>query len=71
MVPDIIANAGGVISSYVEYLGENPQRMFDMVKEKIVKNVSLVLKEAKEENVLPRDAALMIAHKRIDKAMGK
>lgn len=71
VVPDIIANAGGVISSYIEYLGENPQRMFDMVKEKIVKNISLVLKEAKEENMLPRDAALMIAHKRVEKAMGK
>ena len=71
VVPDIIANAGGVISSYAEYMGENPQRMFEMVKEKIVRNVRLVIKKAEEEKITPRDAALEIAQERIRKAMGK
>jgi glutamate dehydrogenase (NAD(P)+) len=68
VVPDIIANAGGVISSYSEYIGENPRNMFKMVETKIVKNTSLVLKKAKEEGVNPRDAALTIAQKRVKEA---
>jgi len=71
VVPDIIANAGGVISSYAEYMGENPQRMFEMVKEKIVRNVNLVLKRAEEEETAPRSAALRIAQGRIKKASEK
>ena len=71
VVPDIIGNAGGVISSYAEYMGENPQRMFEMVKEKIVRNVRLVIKKAEEEKITPRDAALEIAQERIRKTMGK
>jgi len=71
VVPDIIANAGGVISSYAEYMGRNPQRMFEMVEEKIVGNVSLVIKRAQEDRISPRDAALRIAQKRIREAMEK
>ncbi len=71
VVPDIIANAGGVISSYAEYMGENPQRMFEMVEENIVRNVRSVIKKAEEEKITPRDAALEIAQERIRKAMRK
>lgn len=71
VIPDFIANAGGVISSYAEYMGENPQRMFEMVKGKIVKNVRLVIEKAKEEKLIPRDAALKIAQKRVKEAMKK
>jgi glutamate dehydrogenase (NAD(P)+) len=71
VVPDIIANAGGVISSYAEYIGENPQEMFEMIEEKIVKNVSLILKESKEEGISPRDEALKIAKERVKEAMKK
>ena len=71
VVPDIIANAGGVISSYAEYMGENPQRMFKMVEEKIVRNVRFVLKKATEEKMTPRDAALKIAQERVKEAMEK
>ena len=71
IVPDIIANAGGVISSYAEYMGENPERMFEMVEEKIVKNVRLVLKKAEEEDIPPREAALKTAQERVSAAMEK
>ncbi len=71
VVPDIIANAGGVISSYAEYMGENPQRMFEMVEEKIVRNVQLVMKKAEREKMIPRDAALEIAQERVREAMEK
>ncbi len=70
-MPDIIANAGGVISSYAEYRGENPQRMFEMVEEKIVKNVRSIIKKAEEEEMTLRDAGLGIAQERVRKAMEK
>ena len=69
VVPDIAANAGGVISSYAEYVGENPQRMFEMVEERIVRNVRLVIKKAQEEKITTRDAALKIAEKRVKEGM--
>ncbi|MDH5794716.1 MAG: Glu/Leu/Phe/Val dehydrogenase [Candidatus Bathyarchaeota archaeon] len=71
VVPDFIANAGGVISSYAEYVGENPHAMFKMVGEKIVRNVRFVLKKAEEEKVSPRKAALGIAQARVREAMRK
>jgi len=71
VAPDIIANAGGVISSYAEYIGENPKEMFDMVEQKIIRNVGLVIKKAREEKKTTRDAALRIAQKRVKEAMEK
>ncbi len=71
VVPDFVANAGGVISSYAEYRGYNPKRMFDTVEKKIVKNTKLVLDKAKKDGVKPRDAALEIAKERVRKAMVK
>jgi len=65
IVPDIIANAGGVISSYVEYIGGTEKQMFELVKKKISKNTLLVLNEAKKRKVIPRVAAMDIAKKRI------
>jgi glutamate dehydrogenase/leucine dehydrogenase len=50
-------------------MGENPQRMFEIVKEKIVKNVRLITKKAEEEKMAPRDAALEIAQNRVREAM--
>ncbi len=69
VVPDVVANAGGVISSYAEYSGKNPQKMFELVEEKIVKNVRLVLETAEEEKVSPRDAALNISQDRVREAV--
>ncbi|MBS3134959.1 Glu/Leu/Phe/Val dehydrogenase [Candidatus Woesearchaeota archaeon] len=65
VIPDIIANAGGVISSYVEYKGGNEKEMFKLVEEKITKNVKHILELSKEEKIDTRDAALRIAKKRV------
>lgn len=67
VVPDIIANAGGVISSYVEFTHGTENKMFNLVEKKIKKNVSLILKESKKQKRSPRKIALEIAHKRIMK----
>jgi len=69
VVPDFVANAGGVISSYVEYIGGTPEKMFKLVENKIRKNTKIVLEKAKKENLSPRDAAMGIAKKRVKKAM--
>ena len=65
IVPDIIANAGGVISSYAEYKGYNPTTMFKLVERKIVKNTKLVLDTAKRNKCSTRKAATKIAVERI------
>lgn len=71
VVPDFVANAGGVISSYAEYRGYNPKKMLEVVRKKIIKNVRTVLRRSKKENVKPRDVALSIAKERVREAMEK
>lgn len=71
VVPDFVANAGGVISSYSEYRGYDQNRMFALVEKKIKKNTKVVLKEAKNKNQMPRTAAMSIAKDRIKKAREK
>jgi len=66
IVPDFIANAGGVISSYAEYRGYHPKRMFKTVETKITKNVKIVLEESFKRNKNPREVALKIARERIE-----
>jgi len=67
VVPDFVANAGGVISSYVKYKGGNEEEMFRMVEEKIVKNTEMVMKNSMKQRVLPRVSALEIAKHRVRK----
>ncbi len=68
VVPDIIANAGGVISSYAEYRGYNPKQMFKLVQRKINRNLKAVLEYAEEKDIGLRNAALHIAKERVRKA---
>ncbi len=65
IVPDIIANAGGVISSYAEYKGYDEEKMFKLVEEKIVPNVEEVLAYTAKSGHAPREAAIKIARQRI------
>ncbi len=67
VVPDFVANAGGVISSYVEYIGGTKEKMFKTVKEKVLNNTNLVLAQAKAKNLSPRTCAMKIAKDRIFK----
>jgi glutamate dehydrogenase/leucine dehydrogenase len=69
VVPDFVANAGGVISSYAEYKGYYPKYMFAIVERKIKKNAKLILDKADRKGIKPRDAALEIAMERVRKAM--
>ncbi|MFA6214518.1 MAG: Glu/Leu/Phe/Val dehydrogenase [Candidatus Micrarchaeia archaeon] len=69
VVPDFVANAGGVISSYVEFIGGTEQEMFKLVREKITSNTRLVFERAKGGDL--RSAALEIAKERVREAMGR
>lgn len=68
-VPDFIANAGGVICAAMEYQGASQSAAFATIEEKLRRNTREVLETAKREQILPRDASLKMARKRIDKAM--
>ena len=46
VIPDFIANAGGVIGSFVEYQGRTEKEAFELIKYKIVKAVRNILTEA-------------------------
>ena len=61
IVPDMIANAGGVISSYAEYRGYNPKQMFDLVEKKIRKTTQTVLRKSVAEKKNPRLVAMELA----------
>lgn len=65
VVPDFMANAGGVISSYVEYRGGGQDEMFAIIEEKIERNTALVLEEASRRAVSPRSVAVDIARDRV------
>ena len=69
LVPDFVANAGGVISSYAEYRGWGVSRMFKLVEEKIITATSRVLQEALRKNQWPRQAAMNIATVIVARAM--
>ncbi len=71
VVPDILANAGGVISSYAEYRGYKPKRMLELVQRKIRRNTVTVLETALNKNIEVRTAAMNIAKERILKASSR
>jgi len=69
IVPDFVANSGGVISSYAEYRGYNPKRMFDLIERKIEKATRAVLSRAVKTGDDPRDVGMQIARERVEKRM--
>ena len=71
IVPDFIANAGGVICGAVEYQGGTKKAAFRMIKEKIQVNTRLILEQAKQAQILPRQAAIKLAEQRLSKPVTK
>ena len=71
VVPDFIANAGGVICAAMEYRGATRTQAFDAIAEKIRANTGAVLREAVERKVLPREAATDLAVRQVRSAMSR
>ncbi|WP_414753979.1 Glu/Leu/Phe/Val family dehydrogenase [Anabaena sp. CCY 9910] len=65
VVPDFIANAGGVICAAVEYDGGNQTTAFETIAKKIRQNTTLVLEQVAKTGKLPRQAAVELAQRRI------
>lgn len=68
IIPDFIANAGGVICGAVEYGGGTKEIAFQTIEEKIRKNTALMLENVALTNKLPRQVAIEIAQQRIRRA---
>lgn len=69
VVPDFIANAGGVICAAMEYRGATEAQAFQTIEEKIRANVEAVLAAATAARVPPREAAVRLATARVEDAM--
>jgi len=69
VVPDFIANAGGLITAAVEYRGGTENEAFKAIEDKIARNTKLVLNMARDQKILPRVAAEKMAKERVLKAM--
>jgi len=69
VIPDFIANAGGVICAAVEYHGGTQTSAFQTIEEKIRANTKIVLEDVAKRRVLPRQAAVTLAEQRVRTAM--
>lgn len=68
-LPDFIANAGGVICAAMEYRGVCRMEAFEIIREKLRTNTRQVLADAHAGQLLPRDAAVDLARRRVKAAM--
>jgi glutamate dehydrogenase (NAD(P)+) len=69
VLPDFVANAGGVICAAVEYHQGSETQALATIEEKIRSNTVAVLERAAADGTLPRAAALAIAGERVRTAM--
>jgi len=68
VVPDFIANAGGVICAAMEYRGATKQAAFDYIEDRIRSNTRIVLDESRRSKMAPRAAAQALAEHRVQRA---
>lgn len=69
LIPDFIANAGGVICAAVELSGGTASQAFATIEEKIRANTRAVLERSRSEGILPRAAAEELAMEHLREAM--
>ncbi|BCX18469.1 MAG: glutamate dehydrogenase [Geminicoccaceae bacterium] len=69
LVPDFVANAGGVICAAVEYAGGSERDALATIEETIRANTEAVLVRAREERIPTRRAAERLARERVERAM--
>ena len=68
-IPDFIANVGGVIGAYTEYVDGSPAMAFERIQTTVEGNVKTILGKAKSENITIRAAGLGMAKERVIMAM--
>ncbi len=69
IVPDFVANAGGVITASVEYHGGTETAALERIKSTIRRNTKEILEKVYSEKTYPRDTAISIAKQRVLRAM--
>jgi len=69
VIPDFIANAGGVICAAMEYRGSSQSAAFAAIEEKLRANTKQVLARMTKQELLPREAAHELAVARVRTAM--
>jgi len=69
VVPDFIANGGGVTAAAVEAERGSIEEAFQAIKSRVPENVKAVLDMAYAENIYPREAAEKLARLRVMSAM--
>ncbi len=69
VVPDFIANAGGLIMAAMEYQEKTAEEAFGHISARIKTNSTKIIEKAHREKILPRAAAELIAYERVRAAM--
>jgi glutamate dehydrogenase (NAD(P)+) len=69
VIPDFIANAGGVICAAMEYRGATQAAAFAAIEEKVRTNTTAVLATVAGQRISPRRAALDLATAQVRQAM--
>lgn len=69
VIPDFVANAGGVICAAVEYHGGSRSQAMATIADRISHNVREVINRSRVEEATPRSVALTIARERVLHAM--
>ncbi len=69
VIPDFVANAGGVITASVEYHGGTESQAFDRIKSTISRNTKEILDKVFSEKTYPRETAVIVAKQRVLRAM--
>lgn len=69
IIPDFVANSGGVISSYAEYRGFDIDKTFELIEEKIKRVTNEILKKSVNKKESLRVVAMRIAKSRVLKKM--
>ena len=71
VIPDFIANAGGVIAAAVEHVGGDQKTALAEIDSKIRRNTAEMLTRARDKGVSPRAAAFEMAVDRVRAAMAR
>lgn len=69
LIPDFIANAGGVIAAYIEMVNGTPSQAFEYTRDKVRKNTLEMFQICQRTGLIPREAAMKMARERVIQAM--
>ena len=69
IIPDVIANSGGVICAATEFQGMNEKQAFERIESTISRNTVEVLERNLKQGQFPHAAAIIMAKERLKEAM--